>query len=60
MMLISFTCMFGLAYCQTAFACVDRRKWLPAVEYLQIICFAGMLYPLHALNLNILHSAVWI
>ena len=29
-------------------------KWLPAVHFLQIICFAGMLYPLHALNLNIL------
>ncbi len=30
------------------------EKWLPAVGYLQIICFSGMLYPLHAINLNIL------
>jgi O-antigen/teichoic acid export membrane protein len=30
------------------------EKWLPAATYLQIICFAGMLYPLHAINLNIL------
>ena len=30
------------------------EKWLPAVTYLQILCFGGMLYPLHAINLNIL------
>ena len=30
------------------------EKWLVSVSYLQIICFAGMLYPLHAINLNIL------
>lgn len=30
------------------------EKWLPAVYFLQIICFSGMLYPLHAINLNIL------
>lgn len=28
--------------------------WLPAVPYLQLLCLVGMLYPLHALNLNIL------
>lgn len=31
------------------------EKWLPAVAFLQIICFSGMLFPLHAINLNILH-----
>jgi len=30
------------------------EKWLPAVPMLQMLCFASMLYPLHALNLNIL------
>lgn len=30
------------------------EKWLPAVYFLQIICFSGMLFPLHAINLNIL------
>lgn len=30
------------------------EKWLPAVVFIQIICFAEMLYPLHAINLNIL------
>ncbi len=30
------------------------EKWLTSVYFLQIICFAGILYPLHAINLNIL------
>src|SRR5690606_1412920 len=30
-------------------------KWLPAVPYFQILCAAGILYPLHAYNLNILN-----
>ncbi len=30
------------------------EKWLPASTYLQIICFSGMLYPLHAINLSLL------
>jgi O-antigen/teichoic acid export membrane protein len=29
-------------------------KWLPAVPYFQILCIAGIMYPLHAYNLNIL------
>lgn len=29
-------------------------KWLPAVHYFQILCLAGILYPLHSYNLNIL------
>ncbi|WP_223592365.1 lipopolysaccharide biosynthesis protein [Neobacillus bataviensis] len=29
-------------------------KWMPSVKYLQLLCIAGMLYPLHAINLNIL------
>src|SRR5690606_36510613 len=31
------------------------EKWLPAVPYFQILCAAGILYPLHAYNLNILN-----
>lgn len=30
------------------------EKWLPAVPYFRILCVAGILYPLHAYNLNIL------
>ena len=29
-------------------------KWLPAVPYFKILCIAGLLYPIHAYNLNIL------
>jgi O-antigen/teichoic acid export membrane protein len=31
-------------------------KWLPAVDLFQILCFAGMWYPIHAINLNILQA----
>ena len=30
------------------------EKWLQAVGFLQIVCFGSMLYPLHAINLNML------
>jgi teichuronic acid exporter len=30
------------------------EKWLPAVPYFQILCFNGILYPIHSYNLNIL------
>lgn len=31
------------------------NKWLPAVPYFQILCLTGILYPIHAYNLNILN-----
>jgi len=31
------------------------EKWLPAVPFFQILCFVGIMYPLHAYNLNILN-----
>ncbi len=30
------------------------EKWLPAVPYFQILCFNGILYPIHSYNLNVL------
>ena len=30
-------------------------KWLPAVPMLQLLCLVGILYPLHAVNLNIIN-----
>ncbi len=30
------------------------KKWSQSVIYLQLLCFVGILYPLHALNLDIL------
>lgn len=54
-MLITFACMLGLAaVAKPLIIILIGEKWLQAVSYLQIICFAGMLYPLHAINLNIL------
>lgn len=54
-MLISFACMLGLAaVAKPLILLLIGEKWLVSVSYLQIICFAGMLYPLHAINLNIL------
>ena len=31
------------------------EKWLSVVPYLKIVCFNGILYPIHAYNLNILN-----
>lgn len=54
-MLVSFTGMLWLfAISKPLIIILIGRKWLIASEYLQIICFIGMLYPLHAINLNIL------
>lgn len=54
-MLVTFPCMLGLAAAAEPMVRVlIGDQWLPCVPYLQIICFSGMLYPLHALNLNML------
>jgi teichuronic acid exporter len=54
-MLIVFACMLGLAaIAKPLILIMIGVKWLPAVPYLQIICFAGMLQPLQAINLNML------
>lgn len=54
-MLITFACMLGLAAVAKPFILIlIGQKWTTAIVYLQIICFVGMLYPLHAINLNIL------
>lgn len=36
------------------FGALLPEKWQPAVPYLQLMCIAGLLYPLHAINLNVL------
>ena len=54
-MLVTFLLMLGLAaMSRPLVATVIGDQWLPAVEYLQMLCFVGMFYPLHALNLNML------
>lgn len=55
-MLITFTCMLGLvAIAKPLIFVLIGVQWDKTIVYLQIICFAAMLYPLHALNLNILN-----
>ncbi len=36
------------------FRFVLTEKWLPAVSYFQILCFIGLMFPIHSYNLNIL------
>lgn len=55
-MLITFTCMLGLAaVAKPLIILMIGEKWLTSVYFLQILCFSGMLYPLHSLNLNMLN-----
>lgn len=54
-MLVTFCCMLGLAaIAEPMIVTLIGEQWLPAVPLLQIICFQMMLYPLHAINLNML------
>lgn len=52
---INFPLMVGLAaVAKPLFIVLFGDKWIPSVTYFQLLCFAGMLYPLHAINLNVL------
>lgn len=54
-MFLSFVLMFGLAAIATPLLTVlIGRQWMEAAHYLQILCFSMCLYPLHAINLNML------
>jgi O-antigen/teichoic acid export membrane protein len=54
-MFITFILMVGMAaVAEPMVVGLIGEKWKPSVTYLQMLCFAGMLYPLHALNLNML------
>ena len=54
-MLVSFVLMLGLAaIAKPMILVLIGEKWLPAVPFLQILCFNMMLYPLHSINLNML------
>ena len=54
-MLVSFASMMGLAaVAKPLILILIGEKWLPAVVFMQIICLGEMLYPLHAINLNML------
>jgi O-antigen/teichoic acid export membrane protein len=46
--------VFLAVLAEPTFRYLFTEKWLPAVPYFQILCATGILYPLHAYNLNIL------
>ena len=54
-MLPTFVLMLGVAACaEPMIQVLIGDQWLECVPMLQIICTYGMLYPLHAINLNML------
>ena len=47
--------MIGLAVAAEPLVLVLlTERWLPSVPYLQLLCIAGLISPLHVLNLNVL------
>ena len=54
-MFISFVFMFLLAAVAKPLVLILlTEKWRFSIEYLQLLCFVGVLYPMHSLNMNIL------
>jgi O-antigen/teichoic acid export membrane protein len=54
-MLVTFVLMLGMAAsAESMLIALVGEPWRPAVAYLQLLCLGGMLYPLHAINLNML------
>ncbi len=54
-MLISMVLMAGLAaVAEPMIITLIGEKWRQSITYLQLLTFVGMMYPLHALNLNML------
>lgn len=54
---IHFPVMIGLAAAARPLVLVLlTEKWLPCVPCLQLLCLAGLLYPLHVVNLDILKA----
>src|SRR5690606_14545823 len=46
--------LFLAVMAEPLFAIFLPEKWFTAASYLQLMCIAAMLYPLHSINLNIL------
>ena len=42
------------ALAEPLFRFLFTEKWMPAVPYFQILCFTGIMYPIHGYNLQIL------
>lgn len=54
---ISFPLMLGLALVAPEFIVITvKEKWLPCVQYLQILCFSGAFFPIQALYSSLIIS----
>jgi O-antigen/teichoic acid export membrane protein len=57
LVLVNFPMMIGLAIIARPLVLVLlTEKWVACVPYLQLLCVAGLLFPLHLMNLNVLQS----
>ena len=55
-MFITFVSMTGMAaVAEPMVIAFIGEKWRPSIIYLQMLCFVGAFYPLHALNINMLN-----
>jgi O-antigen/teichoic acid export membrane protein len=55
LVMIHFPMMIGLAViARPLVLTLLTDKWAECIPYLQLLCFAGLLYPVHLMNLNIL------
>ena len=54
MLLSSSGCLAMAAMAKPLIVILIGEKWIMCSEYLQIICFGALLYPVHAINLNVL------
>lgn len=52
--LVAPTLLFMAVLAEPLFRFLLTEKWLPAVPYFQILCIAGVFYPISAYNMNIL------
>jgi len=54
-MFVTFFLMMGMvAIARPLILSLLGSKWEPSIIYLQLLCFVGMFYPLHSINLNML------
>lgn len=54
---ISFPIFIGLAVvAKSLILTLLTEKWLPCAPYLQLLSLVGLMYPLHAINLNLLKA----
>jgi len=55
--LVNFPMMIGLAVIARPLVLVLlTEKWAEAIRYLQLLCFLGLLFPVHLINLNLLKA----